>query len=152
MRGLAAKGLLPGERSDIELSPIEFLGEGGGGRVADRQTLAAGRDPIGIGDAHAGRRSVPGEDDVIVEIRAREIGDLAVVSHECAGVVEFQMLDDIVDPAFAEGVPGEDIDATLAEQGPKRDFDRAGIRARDDSNSIILRNPQNLAGQIDHAL
>ena len=85
MRGLAAKRLLPGECGDIELSPIEFLGEGGGGRVADRQALAIGRDPIGIGDAHAGRRSIPGKDDVIVEIRAAEIGDLAVVRRRTPG-------------------------------------------------------------------
>ena len=56
------------------------------------------------------------------------------------------MLDDIVDPALAEGFPGEDIDAALAEQGPKRRLDRAGIRARDNANSIISRNLQKLAG------
>src|SRR5580704_18983066 len=125
MRGLAAKRLLPGESSDIELSPIEVLGEGGGGRVADRQALAAGHDPIGIGDAHAGRRSVPREDNVMVEIRAAKIWNLAVVRDERPRVLELQMLDDIVDPAFAEGFPGEHIDAALAEQRPKRDFSRA---------------------------
>ena len=72
MRGLAAERLLPGKGDDIELRPIELLGEGGGGRVADRQALAVGRDPIGVGNAHARCRAVPGEDDVIVEIdRAR---------------------------------------------------------------------------------
>ena len=87
MRGLAAKRLLPGESGDIELCPIEFLGEGGRRRVADRQAFAIGRDPIGIGDAHPGRRSIPCKDDVIVEIGAREIGDLAVVRDESPGVL-----------------------------------------------------------------
>jgi hypothetical protein len=57
MRGLAPKRLLPGESGGIELSPIEVLGEGGGGRVAYRQTLAAGRDPIGVGDANGKYRA-----------------------------------------------------------------------------------------------
>ena len=68
VRRLAAERLLPGEGDDVELGPIEVLREGGGGRVADRQALAVGGDPVGVGHAHAGGRAVPGEDDVVVEI------------------------------------------------------------------------------------
>ena len=39
VRGLAAERLLPGEGDDIELGPVERLGERGRGRVADRQAL-----------------------------------------------------------------------------------------------------------------
>ena len=70
MSGLAAERLLPGESDDIEPGPIKVLREGGGGRVANRQALAIGGDPVGIGDAHARSRAVPGEDDVMVEIDA----------------------------------------------------------------------------------
>ena len=38
------------------------------------------------------------------------------------------------------------IAAAGAEQGPMGHFDRAGIRARDDTDPVISRNPQNLAG------
>ena len=55
---------------DIELRPVEILREGRRGRVADRQPLAVGGDPVGVRHAHARRRAVPGEDDVVVEIDA----------------------------------------------------------------------------------
>ena len=118
MRGLAAERLLPGESRGIELCPIEILGESGGRRVANRQALAIGRDPIGIGNPHAGCRSVPGEDDVIVEIGASRDRQSRHSPRQRRGHSELQLLDDVDDPAFAEGFPGEHIDAALAEQGP----------------------------------
>ena len=72
MRRLAPENLLPGERHDIELRPIEFLGEGRRCRVADRQSLAVGGDPIAVGHANARGGAVPGENDVVVEIDLRQ--------------------------------------------------------------------------------
>ena len=43
VRRLAAQRLLPGERHHIELGPVERLGEGGRGGVADGQAFAARR-------------------------------------------------------------------------------------------------------------
>ena len=43
VRRLAAQRLLPGEGDDIELRPVERLGEGGRGGVADGDALAVGR-------------------------------------------------------------------------------------------------------------
>ena len=80
VRGFAAQHLLPGEGHDIELGQIERLRERGGGRVADRQALAVGRDPVGVRHAHAGGRAVPGEDDVGVAVDLRQIGQFAVAA------------------------------------------------------------------------
>ena len=78
MPGLSAERLLPGECRDVELGPVEVLGESGGGRIAQRQTFAVSRDPVGVGDAHPGGGAVPGEDDVVVEIDLRQVGQLAM--------------------------------------------------------------------------
>ena len=66
-----------------------------------------------FGHAHARGRAVPGEDHVAVEIDAAEIGQLAVVGLDRADVGELQLLDDVGDPALAEALPGEHVDAAL---------------------------------------
>jgi hypothetical protein len=88
MSRLAAKHFLPGESDDIELRPIESLGKGGGSCIADRQPPAVGGDPIAIGDTHARRRSIPGENDIIVEIDGLEIDDLAIARFQDADVFQ----------------------------------------------------------------
>ena len=54
-RGLAAQRLLPRERDDIELRPIERLRESRRGGVADGKAGPIGRDPVGIRHPHARR-------------------------------------------------------------------------------------------------
>jgi len=44
------------------------------------QALAAGGDPIAIGDTHARRRSIPGENTSLSEIDGLEIDDLAIAA------------------------------------------------------------------------
>src|SRR5271166_3612538 len=50
---LAAQNLLPGKGRDIELRPGDVLRKSGRSGVADRQALAIGGDPVGVGHAHA---------------------------------------------------------------------------------------------------
>ena len=152
MSRLAAKHFLPGESDDIELRPIESLGKGGGSCIADRQALAVGGDPIAIGDTHARRRSIPGENDIIVEIDGLEIDNLAIACFQGADVFQFQLIDDIGHPAFAKGFPGEHIDAALAEQRSKGHFDCTGIRAGNDADAITGGDLQKLTGEVDAEL
>ena len=84
MRGFAAQHLLPGEGHDIELGPVELLRERRRGGVADGQAFAVGRDPVGVGHAHAGGGAVPGEDDVGVGSTLREVGDFAIAGMQLA--------------------------------------------------------------------
>ena len=152
MRRLAAQRLLPGEGDDIELGEVELLREGSRRRVADRQALAVGSDPVGVRHAHAGGRAVPGEDDVIVAIHFREVGEFAVAALERARVLQLQLLDDVGHPAFAKTFPGEQVDRAGAEQRPERHFDRARVGGRHDADAIIRGNLKNLAGEVDGEL
>src|SRR6202020_1700346 len=87
MRRLAPENLLPGERHDIELRPIEFLRESGRCGVADRQPFAVACDPIAVGHANAGGGAIPGENDVVVEIDLAEVRQFAVWRLECGAVL-----------------------------------------------------------------
>ena len=67
-----------------------------------------------FGHAHARGRAVPGEDHVAVEIdlspdRAARRRRASMLAH----VGELQLLDDVGDPAVAEALPGEHVDAAL---------------------------------------
>ena len=152
MARLAADRLLPGESDHIELVPIERLGERSRGRVADRQSAAVGGDPIGIGDAHARGGAVPGEHDVGRRIGPGEIGEFAVSGLEHRHVLELKLLDDVGDPAFAEGFPGQHGHRPRTEQRPQRHFDRAGIGGRHDGDAVVGGDLKNFAGQIERAL
>ncbi len=152
MRTLAAQNLLPGEGDDIELGEIEVLREGGRGRIADRQALAISRDKIGIRNADAGGRAVPGEDHVTVEIDGGKVGKFAVTGFDLANVLELELLDDIGNPAGAEAFPGDHINAALAEQRPERHLDGTGVGSRHDADAVIRRHFQNFAGEIDRLL
>ncbi len=152
VRGLAAQRLLPGEGHDIELRPVERLRERRRGGVADGQALAVGADPVGIGHAHAGGGAVPGEDDVGGRIDLGEIGDLAVSRVQLGDVLELQFLDDVADPALAEGFPGDRGDGPRAEQRPQRHFDRAGIGGRHDADPVIGGHFKHFARQLDREL
>ena len=149
MRRLAAQHLLPGEGDDVELRPVEVLGEGRRGGVADGEALAVGRDPVAVGHPHARRRAVPGEDDVVVEVDVAEIGKLAVGRLQRADVLDLELLDDIGDPAVAKALPRQHVDAARAEQGPERHLDRAGVGAGRDADAVVGRDAEHLAGQVD---
>ncbi len=152
VRALAAENFLPGEGHDVEFRPVELLREHGGRRVADRQALAVGGDPAGVGHADAGRRAVPGEDDVLVEIDTCQVGKLAIGRLQCPRVLDFQLLDDVGDPALAKTFPGEHVHAARAEHRPQRHLDRAGVRAGRNADAIVRRDPEHLAGQVDRKL
>jgi len=61
---------------------------------------------------------------------------------------ELQLLD-IGDPAFAEILPGQHVDATSAEQRPHRDLDRPRVRAGDDPDPPVGRNAEDRTRTLD---
>jgi len=72
-----------------------FWAKSRGRRVANRQALAIGRDPIALGNPYRRRGSVPGEDGRHCRNRAREIGKarhspatnaLAFLSFKCSTI------------------------------------------------------------------
>ncbi len=69
-----------------------------------------------------------------------------------AHVVELQLLDHVGDPAGAEALPGDHVDAALAEQRPQRHLDGAGVGRRHDADAVVGRNLKHLAGQLDRLL
>ena len=109
-------------------------------------------DPVGVGHAHAGGGAVPGEDDVARRIDLGEIGDFTIAGVELGDVLQLQFLDDVADPALAEGFPGERGDGPRAEQRPQRHFDRAGIGRRHDADAVIRRHFQHFTRQVDRKL
>ena len=152
MGRLAPENLLPGERHDIELRPIEFLGEGRRCRVADRQSLSVAGDPIAVGHANAGGGAIPGENDVVVEIDLGKVRQLAVRRLERADVLELELLDDVGHPAFAKAFPGKNVDASRAKKRPERHLDGAGVGAWRDPDAIVGRNAEHFAGEVDREL
>src|SRR5580658_2079213 len=79
MGSLAAQHLLPGPGDDVELIPGKRHGEGGRGRVADRETLAVRLDPVAVRHTDAGGGAVPGEDDIAVSVDFGEVRNLSVI-------------------------------------------------------------------------
>ena len=153
MRGLAAEHLLPGEGDDIKLRPVEALGEGGGGGVADGQPLTIVSDPARVDDAHARGGAVPGEDDIaVLRVDLLEVRQFAIGRVEGSDISELELLDDIGDPAGAKTFPAHHVDAAGAEQRPERHLDGAGIGGRHDADAVIGGNLQHLARQVDCAL
>src|SRR5580704_8835605 len=152
MRPLAPENLLPGERHDIELRPIELLGKGRRCGVADRQPFAVAGDPIAVRHANAGGSAIPGENDVVVEIDLRQVRQFAVWRFECADVLELELLDDVGHPALAKAFPGENIDAARAEKRPERHLDGAGVGAWGYPDAIVGGNAQHFAGEVDRQL
>lgn len=152
MRGLAAEHLLPGEGDDIEFWPVEALGEGGGGGVADGQPLAIVSDPAGVDDAHARGGTVPGEDDVaVLGVDLLQVRQFAIGGVEGADIRKLELLDDIGDPAGAEALPTDHVDAAGAQQRPERHLDGAGIGGRHDADAVIGGDLQHLARQVDRS-
>ena len=152
MRGLAAQRLLPGERHYIEFCEIEWLRESGRRRVANGEAFAGRADPVGVGHTHARGGAVPGEDDVGSGIGLGKVGKVAIAGMQLGDVLQLQFLDDVADPALAEGFPGDGGDRARAEQRPQRHFDRAGIGRRHDADLVIGRHFKHFARQFDREL
>ena len=68
-----------------------------------------------------------------------------------ARVLQLELLDDVGDPALAEALPGEHVDAARAEQRPQRHLDGAGVGGRHDADAVVGRHFEHLARQIDRA-
>ena len=152
MGALAAEHLLPGVGDDIELGPIEPLGESRRGGVADGEAGPVSRYPVAIGNLHARRGAVPGEDHIMVEIHGGEIGDVAIARGDDADVLQLELLDHIGDPALAEAFPGQHVDATRAKQRPHGHFDCAGVGGGHDTDEIISGDLQDFAREVDGQL
>ena len=150
VRGFAAQHLLPGEGDDIQLVPGQVHGEGGRGGVADGQAFAVGGDPVAIGHFHAAGGAVPQKDHVAVPA-GLQLGKLAIGRLAHLGL-EFQLLDRVGDPVFAETFPGKDIDLARAQQRPHRHFHRAGVRCRDNADAIVGGNAEQQPRPLDGVL
>ena len=79
-----------------------------------------------------------------------EIGQRAVVGLERAQVLEPQLVARVDQPALAEALPGEDVDAAGAEQVPHRELERAGVRAGDDADPVVVRQAEQGARSVQH--
>ncbi len=100
--------------------------------IGEGQPAAVGGDPFAVRHAHARGRAVPGEDDVAVEIDGAQIRQPAVVGFEHARAGKLQLRDDVGDPALAEVLPRQHVDAARAEHAPQRHLEGAGVGARHD--------------------
>ena len=67
-----------------------------------------------VGHAHAGCRAVPSEADVVVVVDCRHIDDLAVVGRVHGGF-DFELFDNISDPAGAKGFPCDHFGRAFAQ-------------------------------------
>ena len=152
VRGLPAQHFLPGIGDDIELVPLQRLGEGGRGGVADRDSITLGADPVRVRHAHAGRGAVPGEDDVAIRLRGGQVRQLAIFALERAQIIQIQLFDGVGDPVLAEGLPREDVHAALPQHGPHGQLHRAGVGTGDDGDAVRVRHLQHLARAVDGAL
>ena len=151
MPAFAAQRLLPAEGRDIDLVPVDVVGEHRAGRVGEAQALAVVRNPVAVGNAHARGGAVPGEQHVVRPVDLAEVGKLAVIGAD-DGRVELQLLDRIGHPAFAEALPGEAGDRPGAEHRPHRHFERAGVGPGDDADAVSVGQLEHLAHQVDAEL
>ena len=149
MRRFAAEHLLPREGDDIELGPVEILRKGRRSGIANGQALTVGGNPVAIGNTHAGGGAVPCEDHIVIEIHARQIGNIAITGFDDAGIFELQLLDGIGHPAFAEAFPSQQVDGSRAQQAPHRHFHGAGVGGGHDPDAVIGGHTQHGAGQIN---
>ena len=67
-------------------------------------------------------------------------------------VLELQFLDDIADPALAEGFPGDRGHRTRTEQRPQRHFDRTGVGRRYHTDPVVGGHFKHVARQFDREL
>ncbi len=82
-------------------------------------------------------------------IDGSQVRQLAIGRRQHPRIWQFQVLDDVGGPAFAEAFKGKDIDTAGTEQRPERHFDGAGVGGRDDPETPIRGNAEDGLGQID---
>ena len=148
MAALAAQHLLPGEGGDVDLGPVDLIGEDRAGGVGEGQALAVGRNPVGIGHAHARGGAVPGEQHIVREVDGGKVGQLAIVGTD-HGRVELQLLGGVRHPAFAEAFPGQRRHRAGAQHRPHRHFEGTGVATRHDADAVGVGQVQQLAHQVD---
>ena len=148
MAALAAQNLLPGEGGNVDLGPVDVVGEDSRGGVCEGQAFTVGRDPVGVRNAHARGGAVPGEEHVVGPVDLVEVGQLAVIGAEHGGF-QLELLDGVGNPALTEAFPGQRGHAAGAEHGPHGHLEGAGVRTGDDTDAMRIGQLQNFAHQID---
>ena len=141
--------LLPAVGGGIELRPVHLLCEDGAGGVVYRQPRPPVGQPVRVGDFRTGRRTVPGEDDVIILRNGAEVGDLAIGRIERREVLQLQLLNGVLDPDIAEAFPCRDGCGARPQHRPHRAFERAGVGGGQDADQIVVGNAEQLLRQVD---
>jgi hypothetical protein len=141
MAALAAQNLLPREGRDVDLGPVDVIGEHGAGGVGEGQALAVGRDPFGVGNAHAAGGAVPGEQNVARPVDLVQIGELTIIGADHRGV-QLELLHHIGDPAFAKAFPRKGGHFAGAQHRPHRHFKGAGVGTGDNTDAMGVRQAQ----------
>ena len=96
-------------------APVDLLRKQGGRGIGEGEPAAVGGNPVAVRHPHAGRRAVPGEDDVAVEIDCARDRAASVVGFETRVHRELQLADDVGHPALAEILPRQHVDAARAQ-------------------------------------
>eukprot|EP00128_Syssomonas_multiformis_P014344 Colp12_sorted_trinity150504_noHs@24235 len=150
MSALAAQHLLPGEGRDVDFLPVNLHREGGRGGVVEGQSLALRADPVQVRHAHSRGGAVVGEEDVVVGVRAGEVRELSVIRGERAGgVLELQVLDRVVVPALAEGLPVASVHRPLAQHVPHGHLVGAGVTGGHDRADVVFGHLQDALSVLD---
>ncbi len=150
MRRLPAQHFLPGPGDNIEFFPRQFHREHGGGRIANGEALAVLGDPVTVRHPHAGGRAVPGEDDIAGPVGRGKVGNFAIAGGNHLGIFKLELLDDIRRPTRTEAFPRQHGDGTRTQQRPERHLYRASVRARHDTDLVVIGNAEQRALSIDH--
>src|SRR5690606_32203382 len=79
-----------------------------------------------------------------------EVGQRAVVGLERAQILEAQLVARVGQPALAETLPGQDVDAPRAEQAPHGHFEGAGVGAGDDADAIVVGQAEQRARAVEY--
>ncbi|PAV92650.1 hypothetical protein WR25_16934 [Diploscapter pachys] len=151
MTALATQHLLPAERRDIDLRPVDIISEHAAGRVGEGQALAGFRDKVRVRHADAAGGAVPGEQHVVRPVDLAEVGQLAIIGADDGGV-DLELLDGIRHPAFTEAFPRERGHGSRAQHRPHRHLERARVAARHDADAVRVRQVKQLAHQVDAIL
>ena len=146
--GFPAQRLLPGKGHGIEFGPVEVLGEGRRGGVANDDAFTVGGDEISIGHAYARRRAVPSEDQVGIGAHLAEVRQLAIWGVEHFGG-QLELLDHVGHPILAEAFEGQELHRLGTEHGPHSHLDGTGIGAGDDADQEVVGNLQHLTSAGD---
>src|SRR5690606_30289143 len=137
---------------NIDLRPIDRLREGGRRRVGEREAGAIGGNPVVVWHTHARGRAIRGEKYVATEIDLPEVRQLTIRRLDDTDIGELELFGHVGDPALAEALPGERVDATSAKHGPHSEFEGAGVRGRHDRAEIVGGQPEQRLGLVDGKL